>query len=59
MSEKKGKHAKLRILAERWAREAEEELEMREEDIEPTVEAFRDALDRQLAGKSAGEMQTA
>jgi hypothetical protein len=55
-SEKKGKpHAiKLMKLAEAWAREAQDELEMGAEDIEPVVQAMRDALDRQI-GRKAGK----
>ena len=57
MSEKKGKpHAiKLRKLAEAWAREAQDQLEMAAEDIEPVVQAMRDALDRQI-GRKAGKL---
>jgi len=39
-------------LAEAWAREAQDELEMGAEDIEPVVQAMRDALDRQIGRKA-------
>jgi hypothetical protein len=51
MSEKKGKpHAlRLRKLAEAWALEAQQELQLEAEDIELTTDAFRKALKEQIA----------
>jgi len=54
MSEKtlNPRRTKLAMLAEEWAREAQEELEMDEGDIDHVVEAVRDALDRRI-GRAA------
>jgi uncharacterized membrane protein YqiK len=51
MSEKKGKaHAiKLRKLAEAWAKEAQQELELEADQIEEATSAFRDALTERIA----------
>ena len=56
MSWKKGKSRALRLRAraEAWAKEAEQELEMTEGDIEPVTQAMRGALERRLRHPPAG-----
>jgi hypothetical protein len=51
MSEKKGKpHAlRLRKLAEAWALEAQQELQLEADEIEQATRAFRDALAERIA----------
>jgi hypothetical protein len=49
----KGKSRAIRIkkLAEAWVRDAEEELELTSEDVEPMIEAMRESLNRQIERK--------
>jgi hypothetical protein len=60
MSEKKGKpHAlRLRKLAEAWALEAQQELELGADEIEQATRAFRDALAERIALKDKAQKQT-
>jgi hypothetical protein len=55
MSWKKGRSRalKLRALAEAWAKELEEELELEAGDVEPIVTAMRDALNSRLEAAQA------
>jgi hypothetical protein len=59
VSEKKGKpHAlRLRKLAEAWALEAQQELQLEADDIEETTDAFRDALTERIALKDQAPKQ--
>jgi uncharacterized protein (DUF2267 family) len=54
MSSKKGKPSALKLmkLAEAWAREANEELELAETDVEPVVQAVKVALHRHISRKA-------
>jgi hypothetical protein len=60
MSEKKGKpHAlRLRKLAEAWALEAQQELQLEADEIEHATRAFRDALAERIALKDKAQKQT-
>jgi hypothetical protein len=60
MSEKKGKpHAlRLRKLAEAWALEAQQELQLEADEIEQATRAFRDALAERIALKDKTQKQT-
>ena len=60
MSEKKGKpHAlRLRKLAEAWALEAQQELQLEADEIEQATRAFRDALAERIALKDKAQKQT-
>jgi hypothetical protein len=60
MSEKKGKpHAlRLRKLAEAWALEAQQELQLEADEIEQATHAFRDALAERIALKDKAQKQT-
>ena len=60
MSEKKGKpHAlRLRKLAEAWALEAQQELELEADEIEQATRAFRDALAERIALKDKAKKHT-
>ncbi len=48
----KSRAIKIRKLAAAWAREAEEELQFTAEDVEPMMQAVKDALGRELKRKS-------
>jgi hypothetical protein len=60
MSEKKGKpHAlRLRKLAEAWALEAQQELQLEADEIEQAARAFRDALAERIALNDKAQKQT-
>jgi hypothetical protein len=60
MSEKKGKpHAlRLRKLAEAWALEAQQELQLEADEIEQATRAFRDALTERIAPNDEAQKQT-
>jgi hypothetical protein len=60
MSEKKGKpHAlRLRKLAEAWALEAQQELQLEADEIEQATRAFRDALAERIALNDKAQKQT-
>jgi hypothetical protein len=60
MSEKKGKpHAlRLRKLAEAWALEAQQELQLEADEIEQATRAFRDALAKRIALNDKAQKQT-
>jgi hypothetical protein len=45
------RRTRFKALAEAWAKEAEEELQLEESDIDLMVETVRGALDRQLGRK--------
>jgi hypothetical protein len=60
MSEKKGKpHAlRLRKLAEAWALEAQQELQLEADEIEQATRAFRDALTERIAPNDEAQKQS-
>jgi hypothetical protein len=53
VSAKRGKPSALKLmkLAEAWAREVDEELELERGDIDSIVEAVRNAFDRRISGR--------
>jgi hypothetical protein len=61
VSAKKGKPSALKLmkLAEAWAREADQELELERGDIDSIVEAVRSAFGRRIGRRAARDTEVA